>query len=129
MPGCTKTNIAAKGLCHMHYARQRRHGNTDDPIYVNSGQICKVPGCNDEAKKKGMCYMHAAREHHHGSPTEVLVPRYEKGQICIIQECNHPVRSKFLCNNHYHNFMYHQRAGNCSTLEEYLYRKLKEETK
>jgi hypothetical protein len=126
MPGCTKTNIAAKGLCHMHYARQRRHGNTDDPEYVNSGKTCKVSGCNDEAKRRGMCYMHAGREDNHGSPTEIIRPRYKEGQECIVPGCGDPVRSKFLCHNHYFNYMYHERKGNCSTVEEYLYIKLKE---
>ena len=53
--GCDKAH-ASKGLCGMHYARLKRAGTTDDPVYVE--RKCGIDGCDEKHFGNGLCKAH-----------------------------------------------------------------------
>jgi hypothetical protein len=76
MPGCDGAYIA-KGLCAMHYARRREHG---DPLYqatLSKDQPCSVRGCKAKQVAIGYCSKHYQRRAKHGDPAHML--RAENG--------------------------------------------------
>lgn len=118
--GCDNTNIAARGMCHKHYARQRRHGNTDDPEYINKGKICSVPDCNIEAHTRGLCIKHHVRWLNHQDVHMTLKPASYEGHVCIIRGCDERVRGEQLCNKHLYNYKYHLKKGNLENIQQYV---------
>ena len=88
--GCESDHLA-KGLCSMHYARQRNWGTTD-AVGVGQGKrpsrypdTCTVPGCATPTRKGGvriqtglgMCRPHFTAFKKHGDPLK-YVPRPER---------------------------------------------------
>lgn len=49
---CERTGRITKGMCTMHYERERRSGN---------GKVCSVDGCNSGLMAKGLCGSHYYR--------------------------------------------------------------------
>src|ERR1035437_8259097 len=68
--GCAKPYYA-KGLCGMHYSRQRRHG---DPTVVlkrvalEKPAICTIRGCDGPYYCRGYCQNHVRRLRLYGDP-------------------------------------------------------------
>lgn len=120
--GCLNKANAAKGLCHKHYGRKRRHGNTDDPERINKGKTCSVEGCEKDAREKGMCVRHARRVETHGDPHTVTKPYTYDGQECLIHGCSDRPTSHGMCNKHYANYKYH-RGVSVDSVEEYIVKK------
>lgn len=62
MPACSISScgrpIIARGLCSLHYERQR----------VANNPVCAAAGCQRQAEKRGMCGGHYYRWRKHGSP-------------------------------------------------------------
>lgn len=61
----------AKGLCHMHYSRVRRHGSLTPQKVVprtRSTRVCEVPECDSKHWAKGYCSMHYYRVKRNGEP-------------------------------------------------------------
>jgi hypothetical protein len=104
--GCKNARYA-KGLCEVHYWRQRRHG---DPavLKVIKGRVCSVPGCGRKHKAHGLCRLHARRLKVNGDPQAVQVLRVP-GRICSVDGCSNPYAAKGLCKIHYARW--HQRGG------------------
>lgn len=118
--------IAARGMCWMHYQRWRRYGNTDAPVYINSGQLCSVDGCESDAKQEGLCYKHLRRIEKYGDPHTLKDPSdyeerlpYVKDQ-CVVPDCDEKLEAKELCYSHYQNYRYHVRRGNVDSIFDYL---------
>ena len=59
--GCGK-KVAAKGLCHMHYARQRRNGTLDTVYRDTETKVCTIDGCGLPVRSRGLCNMHYMRQ-------------------------------------------------------------------
>jgi hypothetical protein len=72
----------AKGLCSVHYQRQRMHGDVlaDKPIRHHGREslavftACSVKGCDRTSRNAGrsLCGLHYQRWRKHGDPTKVL---------------------------------------------------------
>ena len=56
--GC-ETKHHARGLCWMHYNRQRQ---------ASPAPECSIDGCDKRAYKRGWCAMHYKRWRKHGDP-------------------------------------------------------------
>lgn len=76
MRNCTVAACAephyAKGFCHKHWSRWRRHG---DPLiaYKRTAPLppqkqCTVKNCDKPALAKGLCSLHWQRNKRHGDP-------------------------------------------------------------
>lgn len=63
--GCEKKS-SAKGLCHTHYMRLRRHGTTDDPVKKERSP-CSVAECESPNIGRGLCRKHYLRWYETGS--------------------------------------------------------------
>lgn len=120
--GCDNEAKAAKGLCHKHYQRQRRHGNTDDPDYINSGKQCSVEGCEDDAHNKGLCLVHYQRFSKYGDVHHVENLRGQMDPVCRIDGCDESTIAHNLCNKHLTNFRYH-RGVSAKDANEYIEKK------
>ncbi len=120
--GCENEAKAARGLCWKHYRRELRHGNTDDPDYVNSGKICSVEGCEKEAHGKRLCQVHLQRFNKYGDVHHVENLRGQMDPICRIDGCNEETVAHHLCNKHHLNFRYH-RGVNAKDANEYVEKK------
>jgi 5-methylcytosine-specific restriction endonuclease McrA len=98
--GCESKAIA-RGLCGMHYKRQREAG---DPGPVGryrpaNPPECRVPDCPGKPKGHGLCEMHGARQRRTGrvGSAEKRKPR---GQ-CQAPGCDKPHQARGFCEQHY----------------------------
>lgn len=67
VPGCIH-EVAAHGVCGMHYMRQKRHGSLDlPPKKARSIPICSVPDCERKVYAHGLCNMHYQRRQRNGT--------------------------------------------------------------
>lgn len=76
--GCEKP-IRLRGLCGMHEARLRRHGDLN--FVTPAGRfaknpICTIGECDKPHVAKGMCQMHYRRAKLYGNPEVVLSTGY-----------------------------------------------------
>lgn len=119
VPGCDKTNIAAHGLCWMHYNRQRNNGRLDrDPKQAEL--TCSVEGCTLTAVTKGMCTRHYHRYQKHGDPHVTFVIRLPD-ELCLVDGCGLQIyNSDHLCHKHHYNHMYHLSKGRYENMADYL---------
>lgn len=61
--------LSAKGLCMMHYKRQRNGQDMDAPeLGYLKAQGCSYEGCEETHHGNGYCVVHNARNNRHGSP-------------------------------------------------------------
>lgn len=120
VPDCDKTNIAAHGLCHMHYKRQRTTGRLErDPM--TKDQPCSVEGCERMGSTRGMCKMHYVRWRTHDNPNIVLRPGVLIKTECVIRGCKKLIRdSSALCHKHYHNHLYYKSRGHFEDVADYV---------
>ncbi len=67
--GCDKEKLSL-GLCGMHYARLRKHGDPGVSYQLNKSKdeikICKINGCTKKSRSNDLCPMHLARIKRHG---------------------------------------------------------------
>lgn len=66
-----KTKGKGKGLCEKHYARLRRHGDTDKRKSVGSKPRtigCLIENCQRKHCALGYCSLHWKRNHIYGDP-------------------------------------------------------------
>lgn len=65
---CEKPSTA-RGWCGMHYARWRRHGDTEAGARPAYAAGCSVDGCDNGGKiRRGLCGKHWQRFRKHGDP-------------------------------------------------------------
>lgn len=107
----------ARGMCHKHYSRWKRHG---DPLVIKAvrrAPECSVENCERPVKGRGMCSMHVQRLRKHGT-TDLPTPRSRKAPCfdvscasdhldCHLDDCPRPAYSRGLCLGHRQQ----QRAG------------------
>jgi hypothetical protein len=91
----------ARGLCEMHLARLRRHGDLLARRYRTSG--CLVPGCRRPHAALGLCYLHYERSKSCG---DVAVGR-RVTVGCSVSGCGHSHKARGLCYLHYARFKKH----------------------
>lgn len=70
--GCENGGYITRGLCKMHYARWRRHGDVGSPEKLlripSRGQSCSLAGCGNPARTRGLCNPHYKRLKKYGDP-------------------------------------------------------------
>lgn len=70
--GCENGGYIVRGLCKMHYARWRRHGDagTSQKMHriPNKGKECSLDDCDNPARTKGLCNSHYKRLEKYGDP-------------------------------------------------------------
>lgn len=100
----------AKGMCGMHYARFKRHG---DPLFTinrpraprGNRSTCEVDGCESRVKGKGYCLMHYQRYQKTGdplrNPSGREVRAYSDGDECEVQGCGSAPKKLGYCGMHY----------------------------
>lgn len=91
---CGKPHLA-RGLCNACYQVRRADGSLPTLPKVNSGQICKVDGCESDAKALGYCIPHYERFKKYGDPV-ASAPR-KTGGVCATENCGGVVVAKGLC--------------------------------
>lgn len=91
---CEKPHLA-RGLCNACYQVRRADGSLPILPKVNSGQICKVDGCESDAKALGYCIPHYERFKKYGDPV-ASAPR-KTGGVCATENCGGVVVAKGLC--------------------------------
>lgn len=98
--GCSKPSVA-RGICGMHYRRQRLTGTTDarPSKLVQADFYCSVVKCLSHAKSRGLCNKHYQVERLHGDPS-YLRPTAQS-LSCTIDGCENRIHSKGLCCMHY----------------------------
>lgn len=93
----------ARGWCHAHYMRFRRHG---DPAFSlinrNHDGACSVDGCQRVYRSNGLCFMHWQRMRKHGDAggAEPLHAHYPTGSTCSVDGCDTRPRRNWLCEMH-----------------------------
>lgn len=111
--GCDKVKGGARGMCPMHYQRQRIHGSLDKPVTVRRIKPdvpCKVSGCESIARKgrQGMCNLHAARAYKYGDPNYVTPnPRRNGVEPCSVDGCEKVSKAYLMCVTHATRFGRH----------------------
>ena len=97
--GCNRP-VACKGLCDLHYRRQRRGIPSDKPLPHDNNHPCTVEGCEAKAHALGMCKSHYCRRWYTLSRPESK-PKPPKPLTCIAEGCEKQVSAKDLCKFHY----------------------------
>ncbi|OIB04854.1 hypothetical protein AK95_14660 [Paenibacillus sp. LC231] len=88
---------------------------------INSGQHCRVDGCNQKAKTKGFCVMHYSRLRVYGTLEPVFKREFlHHDDKCMVEGCNQPFKTNGLCNKHATNMFLNKKNGNISDLNDYL---------
>lgn len=77
--GCAKP-ASACGMCSMHYARKRIHG---DPLYVREyPKICSVADCGKPVSSRGLCRPHYCKETKPNCSIDGCKTKIWKGGFC-----------------------------------------------
>lgn len=104
--GCDR-QYRAKGLCFMHWKRQRRGAPMDGSGKRSlTARPCAVDTCTHmttSGLEPPLCAGHKDRRRYArraGRPINLAAPR-EPGQVCRGPECGRPVRANGLCVTHY----------------------------
>ena len=87
-----------KGMCHAHYARERRGAPMEPPM---KGLIlCAADGCDGKIKTKGLCKFHNRRRLK-GTPFDL--PKYHKRHRgnCCVDGCQEKDGIAGYCKFHY----------------------------
>lgn len=83
--GCSAVRHYARGLCKMHYDRQRQSGDPG-PVQrmvrppASAGATCETDHCLGKPRARGLCDMHYQRWRQHGStddPRATLAERLD----------------------------------------------------
>lgn len=61
--GCDRSGRLVRGMCLMHWQRDRRTGNAGPaaPLRVRVAGACVVEGCSSDAHRRGLCQAHWKR--------------------------------------------------------------------
>ena len=100
--GCNDKHYA-KGYCHKHHTRWRRHGNPD--INLKRGKprrYCTVEGCSNQNYGHGYCHKHWQRLQKHDS----LEKRVKIRTKCKVKDCNNLNHGHGYCKSHWGKFIY-----------------------
>ncbi len=109
--GCNKFAHRMKhGICAMHYARFRRHGdyNSLRPRRITPRGVCLIKGCKKFAEGRA-CRMHHARMHFHGDYNYVRYPPRTKPKgVCHVPKCPKSITNGArICPMHYYRMRVH----------------------
>lgn len=97
----------AKGLCALHYGRNRRLGDPKahlDLYEKDRPKTCSVIGCEAMTHTGAMCSSHYQRWRRHGDPLGGGRQRRKRGTPpppCSIEGCDSPSLSRGWCSQHY----------------------------
>lgn len=114
--GCTRPH-KARGLCELHYRRERRRGTTE--LIPHEKPICAVESCDEHARSNGYCPVHFRAWVRHGDPL-VKVYGVKHTRKCSVNNCTLSQFQRNLCKTHYPNYRYHLSRNHCTTVEEYI---------
>jgi hypothetical protein len=99
MKSCSIENCenkyVAKGFCHKHYYKNKKHG---DPLAKKEKQFCSIENCKNKYEAKGFCQKHYYNNKNHGDPLAK-----NKKQSCSIENCENKHYGKGFCQKHYNN--------------------------
>lgn len=102
-PGCMRAH-RSKGLCDLHYQRQRK-GRNMDGAFTRDPKLCEWPGCDRQRSANGLCPMHYQRDRYGRDMDAPVRPHRRKGEpplLCIIENCgNLRQHADGLCPMHY----------------------------
>lgn len=116
IPGCDR-ETRAKGLCVVHYRRQRRGLNMEKP--PPERVACSVEGCDRDADSRGLCSRHWRRYERTGT-TDLLPRKREAGATgtrpCTI--CGKPTVALGLCWRHYQQQRRAKKKVACATFSD-----------
>lgn len=104
IPGCGKP-AESKGVCGMHRARIRRHGDPNIVIYAGGKPprgTCCIDGCDRPHYARGYCKHHYERLMRSGHPTDA--GRNKPGGPCLVDGCPRSSVTMNYCNRHYLKF-------------------------
>jgi hypothetical protein len=93
-PGCQRPH-SAKGLCDLHYQRQK-NGREMDAIPRGSVEFCTWPGCGRRHSSKGLCGMHYRRQKtgkNMNGPAKIF-------RFCEWPGCDRKHKARGLCEMH-----------------------------
>jgi hypothetical protein len=97
--GCERP-VRCKGLCQLHYARLRAHGDAMVRLTQrNKGQMCRVEGCEQPAEGRRYCWSHLWREQRYGDAQACAEPRPER--TCSVPGCERVIRAYGTCWAHH----------------------------
>jgi hypothetical protein len=70
LPDCDRKHYG-RGLCRMHWMRQRTHGDASTTLYDRQGapDHCVISDCERPHHSHGLCSRHDHRRRRHGVPT------------------------------------------------------------
>lgn len=99
-PGCTRTNIHARGYCDPHYSHYQRRGCfLGVPTCRIAGECC-VEGCDRVARRRGYCQAHHDRIRLRGDARpDIPLPPLPR---CSIEGCENENHARSVCVLHYH---------------------------
>lgn len=112
-----KKPVIARGLCSMHWARWRKHGDPTKGAFRALPPTCEVEGCENEARirkgGKAVCIKHEQRFRKYGS-FDLPVRAPKPWAICTIEGCGKPARTRGanLCDMHYCRRWRNEKDGN-----------------
>lgn len=96
--GCGNPH-SARGWCHTHYGRWRRHGDplaAVNPVRYAPSDKCRVEGCPTRARSLGWCPMHYMRWRRNGDPLAL-----QEIGVCSIDGCDSQLCGRGWCRLHY----------------------------
>jgi hypothetical protein len=101
---CERTGRLRRGLCDMHYQRQRYANG----IRHVSNRKCSVEGCDAPHKTGGLCGMHYWRLRQTGDAGEAGKRRLPSPDQCTVDGCSNTRHlTKGLCRKHYSRLARH----------------------
>jgi hypothetical protein len=116
--GCERVTIA-KGLCSMHWQRQRYSGEVGGagPVRMKAkGVECSVEGCDREAQSREVCPMHYRRTLLTGE-AGAAKPKYRQGHTsCEVPGCDRKYYANGYCLMHDRRVAKHGDTGGVHAL-------------
>lgn len=114
--GCTRPH-KARGLCELHYRRERRRGTT--ALIPHEKTKCQVPACTENARSNNYCPVHFRAWVRHGDPL-VRIYGLKHTRTCLIDTCSKGEFQRGLCKTHYPNYRYHLSRNHCKNVDGYI---------
>lgn len=99
----------AKGLCRIHYNRQKRYGRTER-VRKEQPTVCSVDKCGGKPKARGLCsthYMRVRRDGETGTAESLAWRRRSKYRnvTCSLPGCHDVVLARGWCSMHYQRWV------------------------
>ncbi|MFB6305725.1 MAG: hypothetical protein ABEH43_01815, partial [Flavobacteriales bacterium] len=101
--------VQAKGLCQLHYQRQRRnkdHSKTINRLEKLMTSKCCLSGCPNHKFQHNLCYTHFHEVMDNGRPKwlpgekKEYNPKKETSSRCIIKKCKETPEQGKICKDH-----------------------------